>query len=157
MGLAANGTIYVAGGSDGSTTQRDLYWAVPAPGADGDNLGEWKRLDQTDLPEPGVSRAAIGLSGPNLFLVGGIAGDQPMNRALRANTAPEEPFFQLGLVGMVVPALRIEGEIGQQLGYLNAAGVGGAMFALLLVIGYLFAHREQTRRAWDRVRRRGRA
>jgi hypothetical protein len=31
------------------------------------------------------------------------------------------------------------------------------MFALLLVIGYMFAHREQTRRAWDRFRRRGRA
>ena len=157
MGLAANGTIYVAGGSDGSTTQRTLYWAVPAPGSDGDDLGEWKRLDQTDLPNPGVARAAVGLSGPNLFLVGGVAGNEPMNRSLRANTAPEEPFFQLGLVGMVVPALKIEGEIGQQLGYLNAAGVGGAMFALLLVIGYLFAHREQTRRTWERLRRRRRA
>jgi hypothetical protein len=157
MGLAANGTIYVIGGTDGSATQRDLYWAVPTAGSDGDDLGEWKQLDQTNLPDPGLARAAIGVSGPNLFLVGGVAGTEPMTRSLRANTAPEEPFFQLGLVGVVVPALKIEGEIGQQLGYLNAAGAGGAMFALLIVIGYMFAHKEQTRRFFERVRRRGRA
>lgn len=157
MGLATNGTIYVVGGTDGQTTQNDLFWAVPAAGADGDDLGEWKQLEQTNLPEPGLAGAAIGVSGPNLFVVGGVSGDQPQVGAARANTAPEEPFFQLGLVGMVVPALKIEGEIGQQLGYLNAAGVGGLMFAILLVIGYMFAHREQTRRFFERMRRRGRA
>jgi hypothetical protein len=156
MGLGANGSIYVAGGTDGSAPQRDFYWAVPTAGQDGDDLGEWKRLDQTNLPEGGRARAAIGLSGADLFLVGGIAGSEPQVNSLRANTAPEEPFFQLGLVGVVVPALKIEGEIGQQLGYLNAAGVGGAMFAILIAIGYMFAHREQTARFFERVRRRRR-
>jgi len=156
MGLAANGTLYVIGGSDGQATQNDLFWAVPSPGQDGDDLGEWKQLNETNLAEPGLARAAIGLSGPNLFLVGGVSGSDPQVGSLRANTAPEGPFFQLGLVGVVVPALRIEGEIGQQLGYLNAAGAGTAMFALLLVIGYMFAHREQTRRFFERMRQRRR-
>ena len=43
-----------------------------------------------------------------------------MAGATRANLAPQEPFFQLGLVGATVPALKIDGEIGQQLGYLAA-------------------------------------
>jgi hypothetical protein len=30
------------------------------------------------------------------------------------------------------------------------------MFALLIVIGYMFAHKDQSRRFFDRVRRRGR-
>ena len=55
--------------------------------------------------------------------------------SLRANTAPQSPFFQLGLVGATVPGLKIEGEIGQQLGYLNAAGVGTVNFIILILIG----------------------
>jgi len=156
MGLGANGTIYVIGGTDGQSTQNDLFWAVPAAGQDGDDLGEWKQLSETNLAEPGLARAAIGLSGPNLFLVGGISGSDPQVGALRANSAPEAPFFRLGLVGMVVPALKIDGEIGQQLGYLSAAGAGTTMFAILIVIGYMFAHREQTKRFFERLRSRRR-
>jgi hypothetical protein len=59
--------------------------------------------------------------------------------------APEPPFFQLGIVGMTLPGLEIKGEIGQQLGYLVAAGVFTASFLLLLVIGWAFHHRPQ---AW---------
>jgi N-acetylneuraminic acid mutarotase len=154
MAHAANGTIYLVGGNDGQSEANELYWAVPTAGSDGDDITEWKHLDQTDLAEPGLERAAIGVVGPNLFLVGGVSGGQPQVGSLRANTSPQAPFFQLGLVGAVVPGLKIEGEIGQQLGYLNAAGAGGTMFAILLIIGYLFAHREQTARMWDRVRRR---
>ena len=75
---------------------------------------------------------------------------------VRANTAPEEPFFQLGLVGATVPALKIDGEIGQQLGYLNANTVGIVNFAILIAIGWAFAHKEQVARLRDRVLRRNR-
>jgi hypothetical protein len=55
-----------------------------------------------------------------------------------------------------VPGLKIEGEIGQQLGYLNAAGVGTVDFVILLLVGWAFAHKEQTRSMIGRVFRRGR-
>jgi hypothetical protein len=53
-----------------------------------------------------------------------------------------------------VPGLKIEGEIGQQLGYLNAAGAGTLNFVILLLIGWAFAHKEQTRAIIARVTRR---
>ena len=86
------------------------------------------------------------VSGPNAILVGGTtARRRGRRRAIRANIAPQAPFFQLGLVGATVPGLKIEGEIGQQLGYLNAAGVGTVNFIILILIGWAFAHKEQTR------------
>ena len=65
-----------------------------------------------------------------------------MQTSLRANAAPQSPFFQLGLVGATVPGLKIDGEIGQQLGYLNAAGAGTVGFVILLVLGWAFAHKD---------------
>jgi hypothetical protein len=65
--------------------------------------------------------------------------------SVRANTAPQSPFFQLGLVGATIPGMKIEGEVGQQLGYLNAAGVGTVDFIILILIGVAFAHKERTR------------
>jgi hypothetical protein len=96
--------------------------------------------------------------GPNAIIVGGSSGGTVQANALRTNMAPQEPFFQLGLVGATVPALKIEGEIGQQLGYLNAAGVGTVNFIILVLIGWAFAHRERTREMFERFRsrRRGR-
>jgi hypothetical protein len=76
--------------------------------------------------------------------------------SVRANDAPLSPFFQLGLVGATVPGLKIEGEIGQQLGYLNAAGVGTVDFIILILIGVAFAHRAQTRAIIGRFLHRGR-
>ena len=73
---------------------------------------------------------------------------------MRAYLAPAEPFFQLGLLGATIPGLKIEGEIGQQLGFLNAFNVGLADFTLLVVIGWAFAHKEQTRALVARVLRR---
>jgi len=71
----------------------------------------------------------------------------------RANLAPEAPFFQVGLVGATVPALKIDGEIGQQLGYLNANTVGIVDFTIFIVVGYVFAHRQQLKAWRDRRRR----
>ena len=89
---------------------------------------------------PAVIRARTSI------LVGGVTSPtRVLASSVRANTAPQSPFFQLGLVGATVPGLKIEGEIGQQLGYLNAAGVGTVNFILLILIGWAFAHKAQTR------------
>ena len=48
-GFAANGALYLVGGSDGTTEQPELYWALPD--ATGNLPGGWRHLDPTDLPE----------------------------------------------------------------------------------------------------------
>ena len=149
-GFSANGSLYAVGGSDGTKPQGTLYWAVP-DGAG--NIGEWKHLDASDLPATGNAGGAPMVLGPNVIIVGGTTTDGPIAASARANIAPEAPFFQLGLVGATVPALKIDGEIGQQLGYLNANGVGMALFAVFVAIGWAFAHREQIAE-WRARRRR---
>ena len=52
-----------------------------------------------------------------------------------------------------IPALKPDGEIGQQIGYLNAAGVGTVNFIILILIGWAFAHKEQVRSMIGRLRR----
>ncbi|HMA47898.1 MAG TPA: hypothetical protein VKP11_12005, partial [Frankiaceae bacterium] len=153
-GWAANGTLYLAGGDDGNGPKTQVYWAIPTSTGD---LKEWKHLDVMDLPAPGLEGAAAVVTGPNALLVGGATVGGILNSSARANTAPQSPFFQVGLVGATVPGLKIEGEIGQQLGYLNAAGVGTVDFVVLLLIGWAFAHKAQTRAMLSRVFRRGRA
>lgn len=144
-GWAANGTLYLAGGSDGSAAQRQLYWAVPEAVGD---LSEWRTIDKTDLPE-GVTDGAAVVSGSNAFVIGGSNGGTRTG-TFRANLAPQEPFFQVGLVGIVVPGLQIGGEIGQQLGYLAAAGVGTGNFVLLVIVGWAFNHQPMIRGWWER-------
>ena len=150
-GWAANGALYMAGGNDGSGPKSELYWAVPTTTGD---IPEWKHLAASDLPEPREGAPAV-ISGPNAILVGGTTSAGVVGTSVRANTAPQSPFFQLGLVGATVPGLKIEGEIGQQLGYLNAAGVGTVNFIILLLIGWAFAHKAQTRAIIARVLHRG--
>ena len=150
---SANGALYLAGGNDGSEPTREIYWAIPNTTGD---LTEWKHLDVSDLPEAGLEGAAAVVTGPSAVLVGGTTGTGPVASSLRANTAPQSPFFQLGLVGATVPGLKIEGEIGQQLGYASAAGVGTVNFIILLLIGWAFAHRERTRQILRRFLRRER-
>jgi hypothetical protein len=153
-GFSANGVMYLVGGNDGTADRSEVYWTIPdAKG----NLDGWKHLEQTDLPAGGLSGAAMALAGPHAFLVGGHTTAGLLSSVTWANLAPQAPFFQLGLVGAVVPALQINGEIGQQLGYLNAAGAGTLDFIILLAIGWGFAHKAQVR-AWvdrRRARRRG--
>ena len=153
-GYAASGALYLIGGSDASGPRSELYWAVPdAVG----NIPEWKHLPQSDLPPEGLSGSASAVLGPNVVLMGGETRNGPIAGAARANTAPQAPFFQLGLVGATVPALKIDGEIGQQLGYLNANTVGIVNFVILIIIGWAFAHKEKVRAMRERLmaRRRG--
>jgi hypothetical protein len=152
-GWGANGALYLAGGNDGGGAKREVYWAIPNTTGD---ITEWKHLDVSDLPEAGLEGASAVVTGPSAVLVGGTTDSGPVASSVRANTAPQSPFFQLGLVGATVPGLKIEGEIGQQLGYLSAAGVGTVNFIILLLVGWAFAHREQTRGMISRLRRRGR-
>jgi hypothetical protein len=156
-GWGANGALYLVGGNDGEGSRGELYWAIPN---DAGNLPEWKHLDVSDLPAPGLQGAAPLISGPNVFLIGGesagAGGSEVRASSVRASVAPQAPFFQLGLVGATVPALKIDGEVGQQLGYLNAAGAGTVNFVILLLIGWAFAHKEQTRSMIDRIVRRRR-
>ena len=147
-GFTANGTIYVVGGSDGTSPRSELYWAIPDAGG---NIPEWKHLKETDLPA-GRAGASPLVDGSVVFLIGGSTAGGVRADSLRANLAPQEPFFQLGLVGATVPALMINGEIGQQLGYLNAAGAGTVDFAILIAIGWAFAHKETVRAFVERRR-----
>ena len=138
-GFVANGALYLVGGSDGTTEQRQLYWAIPDAAG---NLGGWGHLDATDLPE-GRADAAPVVSGSTAILLGGTVNGTATTSSVRASLAPEEPFFRLGIAGVTVPALKIGGEIGQQLGYLAAAGVGTGNFVILIVVGWAFNHRPQ--------------
>jgi hypothetical protein len=152
-GWSANGVLYLAGGNDGSSARPEVYWAVPTGAG---NIPEWKHLDVSDLGQ-GIEGAAPLVTGPNAVLIGGQTSDGVTAASARASIAPQAPFFQLGLVGATVPALKIDGEVGQQLGYLNAAGAGTVNFVLLLLIGWAYAHKEQTRAMVDRFVRRRRA
>jgi hypothetical protein len=156
IGFLSNGTIYLVGGNDGSGSRGEVYWTVPFAGSDGDQLGEWKHLTVDDLPAPGLEGGSATSSGATAFITGGKRGADVVRDSVRADLAPQEPFFQLGLVGATVPALKIDGELGQQLGYLNAAGAGTATFIALLLIGWAYAHKERTRELFERMRRRGR-
>ncbi len=149
-GWSANGSLYVVGGASADGLQRETYWAVPTSAGE---LPEWKRLEVSDLPS-GLSGGSVITTGPNAIIIGGERSEGPIRTSVRTNTAPQSPFFQLGLVGATVPGLKIDGEIGQQLGYLNAAGAGTVGFVVLLLIGWAMAHKERAREITRRVIRR---
>ncbi len=151
-GWTANGTLYLVGGADNEGPKRELYWSIP--NTDGTIL-EWKHLPESDLPT-GLTGGSAFVTGPNVVIVGGEGADGPVATSFRANVSPQTPFFQLGPFGATVPGLKIDGEIGQQLGYLNAAGVGTVNFIILIIIGWAYAHKPQARALVSRVVRRGR-
>ena len=150
-GFSANGALYLVGGSDGTSAKRELYWTLPDSNG---NLptGGWSHLEPTDLPAGVVGGAPV-VTGSNVLIIGGASdGAPPLTGAYRASLAPQLPFFRAGLVGVTVPGLQIGGEIGQQLGYLAAAGVGTGNFVILIILGWAFNHRPQIR-AWMERRR----
>ena len=83
------------------------------------------------------------VSGANAFLFGGATAAGPIAVPARTNLAPQPPFFQVGILGATIPGLKLDGEVGQQIGYMNAALVGTVDFVLLILVGWAFAHRER--------------
>ena len=151
-GFSANGALYVVGGTDGTKPQSDVWWTTPdATGA----ITGWKHLSQSDWPAGGIAGGSAVASGSFVYVIGGAGSDGVTNGARRANLAPKPPFFQVGgPFGLTIPALKIDGAIGQQVGYLNAAGVATVDFVLLILAGWALAHKDKTREIVARIRRR---
>jgi hypothetical protein len=148
--FTSNGGIYVQGGSDGTAPRTETWWATPdANGV----IPSWQHMPELDLGQ-GIQGASAFTASSYAFLVGGRTSSGLTGAAARAYLAPAEPFFQLGLLGATIPALKLSGEIGQQLGYLNAAGAGTVNFVGLLLVGWAFAHKERVRELVNRRRRR---
>jgi hypothetical protein len=148
--FAANGALYLVGGTDGTSSKSELWWTTPDPtGA----IVSWQHLPQIDLPPGGLVGSSGVSSGAAAFVIGGATPDGITTASARTNLAPMPPFFRIGILGATVPALKIDGEIGQQIGYLAAAGVATGNFVLLIVIGWMYAHKEQTRALFARLRR----
>ncbi|MFI5199921.1 MAG: hypothetical protein ACHQXL_06065, partial [Candidatus Limnocylindrales bacterium] len=152
-GFVSNGVIYLVGGSDGTSPKTEVYWTTPDSSG---NINGWLHLNQTDLPSTsgGLAGSSGIASGSEAFLVGGTTSSGVITASVRANLAPQPPFFALGLIGATIPAMKIAGDIGQQLGYLSAAGAGTVDFILLILIGWAFAHKEKTKALFARLRRR---
>jgi hypothetical protein len=137
--FTANSALYQVGGvDDAGVAVTTTLWAIPA--IDG-TLSSWHQLDQTNLPGPRSSLALATVG--QAFAIGGEGPSGLLDSTVRANLSPAPPYFRFGLFGATLPALAIEGEIGQQLGYLNAFGVGMTNFAILVLIAWGFSHREQ--------------
>jgi hypothetical protein len=150
--FATGGSIYVIGGTgaDGSP-QSTVYWAVPDT-TTGDLTDGWQHLAQTDLPVANADAPVAGV-GSTAFLIGGAGPDGPSDGLMRAALAPDPPFFQLGIAGATIPAMSIKGEIGQQLGYLVAAGVATTNFIVLVIMGVALSRPAASRRVISRLSR----
>ncbi len=151
VSFSANGSLYVIGGVDASGVPQDTtYWAVPD--ATTGDLPAWNQLDQTQLPEARAS-SAIAAIGSYAYVIAGRGTDGALASTARANISPLPPYFQLGLLGATIPALSIKGEIGQQLGYINAMTVGMINFVLLILLGYALSHRDASMRLLEKLSR----
>ena len=151
VGWVANGTLYYGGGENAAGK---IWWA--APDANG-NLPAWSSLEASNLPAASNIRYAAPLiASGHSYVFGGTIDGGVTSGVARAALAPEPPFFRLGLFYVVVPALGIQGEVGQQLSYLTAAGVATVNFVILLLIGYAYNHKAETRAFFARLRSRRR-
>ena len=150
VGFAPSSTIYVIGGKDADGTVESTNWWVVPDAATGDLTDGWRQLDQTALPQP-VARAPIVGVASTAFIIGGETTEGLSTDAMRAGLAPRPPFFQLGIAGATIPALSIKGEIGQQLGYMNAMGVGTVNFIVLIIIALFYSRPAAARRLISRL------
>jgi hypothetical protein len=143
--FSSSGTIYVIGGLDGSgEPQASNLWIVPDT-TTGDISDGWQHLDQSDLEAP-VARAPVVGVASTAFIFGGETEGGLSDSTQRAGLAPRAPFFQLGIAGATIPALSIKGEIGQQLGYMNAMGVGTVNFIVLIILALFLSRPRAARR-----------
>ncbi len=147
--FSANGAVHVIGGYGAEgVPQESMLWAVPDTGT-GD-YDSWQRLEQTDLPIGTAAAPVVGV-GSHAFIFGGETPDGTTDGSLRSAISPRPPFFQLGIAGATIPGLAIKGEVGQQLGYLIAMGVGMTNFIILIIIGVAFSRPESSKRVLSRL------
>ncbi|MEA2675899.1 MAG: hypothetical protein QOJ81_40 [Chloroflexota bacterium] len=137
-----SGAIWVIGGrGPDQKATNTAYWAVPNS-SDG-TISKWSQLDATNLLEPRTGSTAAPI-GQHVFLTGGSNDSGLLATSLRADLAPQTPFFRLGLFGITVPALSIKGEIGQQLGYIVAGSAAIGDLFLLSAVGGMYSHKPET-------------
>ena len=127
------------------------YWTTPD--ADG-VIPEWLHLDQTDL---GAGRRGLGRRRVRRVRVpvrrrarpgptNGAGAHVPRARSRRSSS--------WGSWARPCRASQLGGEVGQQIGYMNAAGVGTVNFILLILLGWAFAHKAKVRAMVAERRRR---
>ena len=146
---SANGILYVAGGVDSDGAKlHSMVWAAPTAAT---GIATWTNVPQSDLPQEEWRAGAHGVViGASALLIGGSSGSAAAEPAiLAAGTSPKAPVFRLGLIGATIPGAAIQGEVGQQLGYLNAAAAWTTHFVLLLALAVIYAQRERAA-AWLR-------
>ena len=139
---SANGTLYVAGGVQDGVVIGSVYWTAPTAAT---GITTWHTVEQVNLPADQLRVNASGVVvGPHALLLGGEdASGASATTALSAGTSPKAPVFRAGLFGLTVPGLAIPGEVGQQLGFLSAAGAWTLNFVLLLAAAVAYAQRER--------------
>ena len=139
---SANGTLYVAGGVQDGVAIGSVYWTAPTAAT---GITTWHTVEQVNLPADQLRVNASGVVvGPHALLLGGEdASGASATTALSAGTSPKAPVFRAGLFGLTVPGLAIPGEVGQQLGFLSAAGAWTLNFVLLLAAAVAYAQRER--------------
>ena len=150
MSFSANGSIYVIGGVDQTGIPGDD--AVDRAQHGDRRPAQLAQLDQTQLPE---APCQFRHRGHRLlaYLIAGAGTAGPLDTIARANLSPQPPFFQLGILGATIPGLSIKGEIGQQLGYINAMTVGMINFVVLILLGYAMSHRAASMRLMEKLSR----
>ncbi|MFZ9736076.1 MAG: Kelch repeat-containing protein [Candidatus Limnocylindrus sp.] len=147
---SANGTLYVAGGVQDGSVVGSVHWTAPTADS---GITSWKSVPQVDLPADHLrTNASAAVIGTHALLIGGEdATGAPATNAVSALTSPKAPVFKAGLFGLTIPGLAIPGEIGEQLGFLSAAGAWGLNFVLLCAMAVAYAQRERFG-AWLRKR-----
>jgi hypothetical protein len=143
---SANGTLYVAGGTiDGAATS-SVLWAAPVAAT---GVTKWTSVELSNLPADGarVGASAVVIGAHAILLGGADAAGAYSAGALSAGTSLKAPVFRVGLVGLTVPGLALQGEVGQQIGFLSAAGAWTLNFVIMLGAAVAYGQRERFR-AW---------
>ena len=143
---SANGTLYLAGGTVDGTATQSVLWAAPAAAT---GIAKWTSVELSDLPADAARVGASGVViGAHVLLLGGSDASGAYNAgALSAGTSPKAPVFRVGLFGLTVPGLALQGEVGQQIGFLSAAGAWTLNFVIMLGAAVAYGQRERFR-AW---------
>ena len=143
---SANGTLYVAGGTIDGAATTSVLWAAPAAAT---GITTWTSVELSNLPADGARVGASGVViGAHVLLLGGADASGAYGAgALSAGTSPKAPVFRVGLFGLTVPGLALQGEVGQQIGFLSAAGAWTLNFVIMLGAAVAYGQRERFR-AW---------